>query len=179
MVFMMKPKTGVWYSNLFSRGGSDNDVFMQMSLVGVGDILWALRSTLRTHTPCEGGWLRCRSSSLLVNEWFRRGVACAGSQSYSGTGVYIHWNYGRSVWGTRWAQAQDAWGCRLGGWEPLWLRLMDFALPSFPSIDVCSSKSSFHQYFVSDFWYRFSFKTYSLLCTKHLTNLDMRPCFLT
>ena len=30
-------------------------IFLQMSLVGVGDNLWVLRSTLRTHTPCEGG----------------------------------------------------------------------------------------------------------------------------
>ena len=29
-------------------------VFLQMSFVGVGDILWALRSTLGTHISCEG-----------------------------------------------------------------------------------------------------------------------------
>ena len=106
-----------------------------MSLVGVGDILWALRSTLRTHTPCEGGWLRCRSSSLLVNKWFRRGVA--GSQSFWHR-RYIHWKYGRSMWGTRWALAQDVCGCGLVGGKPLSLRQVDSALPSFLSKDVCS-----------------------------------------
>ena len=30
-------------------------VFLQMSLVGVGDILWVLRSTLRTHIRGGGG----------------------------------------------------------------------------------------------------------------------------
>ena len=115
--------------------GVTMSVFLQMSLVGVGDILWALRSALRTHTPCEDGWLRCRSSSLLVNEWFHRGVA--GSQSF-GHRRYIHWRYGRSMWGTRWALAQDFCGCGLVGWEPLSLRQVDSALPSFLSKDVCS-----------------------------------------
>ena len=110
-------------------------VFLQMSLVGIGDILWVLRSTLRTHIPCEGGWLRCRSSSLLVNEWFRRGVA--GSQSF-GHRQYIHWKYGRSMWGTRWVPAQDVCGCGLVGWEPLSLTQVDSALPYFLSKDVCS-----------------------------------------
>ena len=110
-------------------------VFLQMSLVGVGDILWVLRSTLRTHIPCEGGWLRCRSSSLLVNEWFRRGVA--GSQSF-GHRQYIHWKYGRSMWGTRWVPAQDVCRCGLVGWEPLSLTQVDSALPYFLSKDVCS-----------------------------------------
>ena len=110
-------------------------VFLQMTLVGVGDILWVLRSTLRTHIPCEGGWLRCRSTSLLVNEWFRRGVA--GSQSF-GHSRYIHWKYGRSMWGTRWAQAEDVCGCGLVGLEPLSLTQVDSAVPSFLSKDVCS-----------------------------------------
>ena len=105
-------------------------VFLQMSLVGVGDILWALRSTLRTHTPWEGGWLRCRSSSLVVNEWFRRGVA--GSQSF-GHRRYIHWKYGHSMWGTRWALAQDVCWWGLVGWEPLSLRQVDSDLLSFLS----------------------------------------------
>ena len=112
-------------------------VFLQMSLVGVGDILWVLRSTLRTHIPCEGGWLRCRSSrsSLLVNEWFRRGVA--GSQSF-GHRRYFHWKYGRSMWGTSWVPAQDVCGCGLVGWEPLSLTQVDSALPYFLSKDVRS-----------------------------------------
>ena len=110
-------------------------VFLQMSLVGVGDILWVLRSTLRTHIPCEGGWLRCRSSSLLVNEWFRRGVA--ESQSF-GHRRFIHWKYGRSMWGTRWELAQDVCGCGLVGWEPISLTQVDSALPYFLSKDVCS-----------------------------------------
>ena len=110
-------------------------VFLQMSLVGIVDILWALRSTLRTHTSCEGGWLRCRSSSLLVNEWFRRGVS--GSQSF-GHRRYIHWKYGRSMRGTRWALAQYVCWCGLVGWEPLSLRQVDSVLPSFLSRDVCS-----------------------------------------
>ena len=110
-------------------------VFLQMSLVGVGDILWVLRSTLRTHIPCEGGWLRCRSSSLLVNEWFRQGVA--GSQSFRHR-RYIHWKYGRSMRGTRWVLAQDVCGCGLVGWEPLSLTQVDSALPYFLSKDVCS-----------------------------------------
>ena len=110
-------------------------VFLQMSLLGVGDILWVLRSTLHTHIPCEGGWLRCRSSSLLVNEWFRRGVA--GSQSF-GHRRYTHWKYGHSMWGTRWVLSQDVCGCGLVGWEPLSLTQVDSALPSFLSKDVCS-----------------------------------------
>ena len=110
-------------------------VFLQMTLVGVGDILWVLRSTLRAHIPCEGGWLRCRSSSLLVNEWLRRGVA--GSQSF-GHRRYIHWKYGRSMWSTRWVLAQDVCGCGLVGWEPLSLTQVDSALPYFLSKDVWS-----------------------------------------
>ena len=37
-------------------------VFLQMSLVGVGDILWALRSTLRTQLKCQS----CQSQLSTV-----------------------------------------------------------------------------------------------------------------
>ena len=120
-------------------------VFLQMSLVGVGVILWVLRSTLRTHIPCEGGWLRCRSSSLLVNEWFRRGVA--GSQSF-GHRRYIHWKYGRSTWGTRWVLAQDVCGCGLVGWEPLPLQKFSWVFEfSWESHEILMRKWHSHENF--------------------------------
>ena len=111
-------------------------VFLQTSLVAVETSCGSSAPhCARIINPREGGWLRCKSSSLLVNQWFRRGVA--GSQSF-GHRRYMHWKYGRSMWGTRRVLAQDVWWCGLVGWEPISLTQVDSALPSFLSKDVCS-----------------------------------------
>ena len=54
-LYKIKQMYGIQTSS--QEEGVTMSVFLQMSPVGIGDILcmWALRSTLRTHTPCEGG----------------------------------------------------------------------------------------------------------------------------